>query len=206
MRKLSIVLSVCMGLALSACATPFQGEVTTFHEWQHPHGETIRIVPMDERKAGSLELRHYAGLVAERLEGIGYSVVAPRVRSDFVAEMDYGIDGGRTEIRSWPRSAVWYHFSHGHYHHPFYYGHLYPVYPPPEIYSYTVYTRTLSLSIRAVGNGQPPRVVYEGRVQSVGRSSRLEEIMPYMVSAMFTHFPGESGVTKIVTVETDGGE
>jgi hypothetical protein len=30
--------------------------------------------------------------------------------------------------------------------------------------------------------------------------------MPYMVTAMFTNFPGESGLTKIVTVETDSGD
>jgi hypothetical protein len=190
-------------LLATACTTPFEGEVTTFHQWQHPHGETIAIVPLDERKLGSLEFRQYAGLVAERLQQIGYSVVGGEAGSQYVAQMDYAIDSGRTEVQSWPSNAVWYHFSYGYYYDPFYYG-LY--YAGPEVYSYTVYTRSLSLTIRAAPAGGPGRVFYEGRVHSVGRSHRLEEIMPYMVTAMFTNFPGESGLTKIVTVETDSGD
>jgi hypothetical protein len=190
-------------LLLAACAAPFKGEVTTFHEWKHPHGDTIRIVPLDERKLGSLEFREYAGLVAERLQQMGYSVVGEDESSQFVAQMDYFIDTGRTEIQTWPSDAVWYHFSYGHYRDPFYYG---VGYWGPEVYSYTVYTRSLSVVIRSTPDGGPGTVVYEGRVHSVGASHRLEEIMPYMVTAMFTNFPGESGLTKIVTVETDSGD
>jgi hypothetical protein len=189
-------------LLLTACASFFEGEVTTFHQWKHPHGETIRITPLDERKLGSLEFRQYAGLVAERLRQIGYSVVGDDQPCDYVAWMDYAIDSGRTEVQSWPDHAVRYHFSYGYYYDPFYYG---AWYGPPEVYSYTVYTRSLSLVIRAAEDG-PGEVLYEGRVHSVGRSHRLEEIMPYMVTAMFTNFPGESGLTKIVTIETDSGE
>jgi hypothetical protein len=201
-RSWSTLLGIS-ALLLAACATPFEGEVTTFHEWKHPHGDTIRITPLDERKLGSLEFRQYAGLVAERLQQIGYSVVRDEGASQYVAQMDYAIDSGRTEVQSWPSHAVWYHFSYGHYYDPFYYG---AWYSGPEVYSYTVYTRSLSLVIRATPDGGRGKVVYEGRVHSVGSSHRLEEIMPYMVTAMFTNFPGESGLTKIVTVETDSGD
>lgn len=205
-ERLRFLLPLLAGLLLGACATPFRGEVTTFHEWEHPHGDPIRIVPVDPARRGSLEFRHYRDLMAEHLELVGYSVVGTDRPARYVAEMDYAIDEGRTEIRSWPRHAVWYHFGYGRYHHPFYYGVWYPYYPPPEVYSYTVYTRTLSLVIRAAPDGGPGRVVYEGKVQSVGRSDRLAEIMPYMIHAMFINFPGESGLTKMVTVETDGVE
>lgn len=202
-RRSELPWAALAALLLAACVTPFEGEVTTFHQWQHPHGETIRIVPLDERKTGSLEFRQYAGLVAERLQQIGYSVVGPDQPARYVAWMDYAIDSGRTEVQSWPSDTVWYHFNYGYYHDPFYYGHYHP---PPQVYSYTVYTRSLSLAIRATPDGGLGEVVYEGRVHSVGRSHRLEQIIPYMVAAMFTNFPGESGLTKLVTVETDGGD
>jgi hypothetical protein len=196
-------LLVLPALLLVACATSFRGEVTTFHQWQHPHGETIRIAPLDERKLGSLEFRQYAALVAVRLLQIGYSVVESDQPSQYLAQVDYAIDTGRTEVQSWPSPAVRYHFSYGYYYDPFYYG---VWYEPPTVYSYTVYTRSLSLVIRAASGDGPGEILYEGRVHSVGRSHRLEEIMPYMVTALFTNFPGESGLTKLVTVETDSGD
>jgi hypothetical protein len=45
------------------------------------------------------------------------------------------------------------------------------------------------------------RVLFEGRVQSTGREREIARVMPYMITAMFNNFPGESGVTKVVTIE-----
>jgi hypothetical protein len=45
--------------------------------------------------------------------------------------------------------------------------------------------------------------IFEGRVQSTGQQNRLPEVMPYLITAMFSNFPGENGVTKMVTIETD---
>ncbi len=43
--------------------------------------------------------------------------------------------------------------------------------------------------------------LFEGRAVSIGRDNKMPEIMPYLAQAMFTNFPGESGVTKVVTIE-----
>jgi hypothetical protein len=45
--------------------------------------------------------------------------------------------------------------------------------------------------------------VFEGRVESNGTESSLPEVMPYLITAMFNNFPGESGTTKVVTIEKD---
>ena len=45
------------------------------------------------------------------------------------------------------------------------------------------------------------KLLFEGRVQSVGREREIARVMPYLVIAMFTNYPGESGVIKMVTVE-----
>jgi len=52
---------------------------------------------------------------------------------------------------------------------------------------------------------EPNTVVFEGRVESVGRDKRLPEVMPYLVEALFTDFPGESGVTREIKVEVPRG-
>ncbi|MCH8684019.1 DUF4136 domain-containing protein [Pedomonas mirosovicensis] len=73
-----------------------------------------------------------------------------------------------------------------------------------EVYSYTVYTRTLSMDIVRPGTGGKDAgavPLFEGRVESVGKDNRLPEVMPYLVQAMFTDFPGTSGVTKQVKID-----
>ncbi len=110
--------------------------------------------------------------------------------------MDYSVGPAQTKIESWPRNFVRYHFYYGHYY-PYYYG---PYWDEPEIYSYTVYPRTLDLNIiRPSGES-----IFEGHVKSIGREQNLNEVMPYLVEAMFHSFPGESGMTKVVTIQKDG--
>lgn len=49
-------------------------------------------------------------------------------------------------------------------------------------------------------------IIYEGRTVSEGLKKNLPEIMPYLIEAMFTNFPGESGVTRTVRVEIANGK
>ena len=91
-----------------------------------------------------------------------------------------------------------YHFGFGRYYDPFYWG-IYDTYTP-EVYSVPTYMRNLQMNIVDESEGER---IFEGRVQSNGTGNQLPEVMPYLITAMFENFPGESGVTKVVTIETD---
>jgi hypothetical protein len=54
-----------------------------------------------------------------------------------------------------------------------------------------------------VSNDRLRSHLFEGRVRSSGRQGELAEVMPYLITALFQNFPGESGVTKVVTIEMD---
>ena len=124
---------------------------------------------------------------------IGYKVVTAGDKPDLLAKMDYSVGPPQTKIKSWPRNFVHYHFYYGD-PYPFFYGQYWD---EPDIYSYTVYNRTLIVNIaRADGES-----VFEGHVDSVGQDHNLNEIMSYLVEAMFNNYPGESGVTKVVTIQ-----
>jgi hypothetical protein len=71
----------------------------------------------------------------------------------------------------------------------------------PSVYAYTVYPRQLILNIEQAKDGA---VVFEGKVKSYGTEDNLNEVMPYLVDAMFQNFPGESGVTRVVTIRKRG--
>jgi len=103
-----------------------------------------------------------------------------------------------TNVRSdHTRGYARYHFYYGHFHDPFYYG-FYDDWRP-EVYTYTVYNRLLRMNIVSADDEQ--KVVFEGRVQSIGREREIARVMPYLITAMFSNFPGESGVTKVVTID-----
>lgn len=199
MRRSLYLCAVFSLLALLAsCAYKMKSQVVTFHEGPLPRGETIRVQPMDNLQEGSLEFEHYAESLRQNLRSIGYTPVQAGQPAQLVAEIDYSVTDGQTRISSDTRGYSRYHFYYGHSRSPFYYGFYHDW--PPEIYAYTVYNRTLLMNISRIEGER--EVLFEGRVQSVGREHEIAKIMPYLITAMFTNFPGESGVTKVVTVET----
>ena len=192
--KSSLILAFL--LLLGACAGQVTSEVTRFHQDSQPLGETIAVVPSAASKQGSLEFASYARLVAVKLSKIGYRVVDANANPDLLAKMDYAVGPAETKIKSWPRNFVHYRFHYGYYY-PYYYGGFWD---EPEIYSYTVYPRALDLAI-VRSNGES---IFEGHVKSIGLEQNINQVMPYLVEAMFNNYPGESGVTKVVTIQKDG--
>ena len=66
-----------------------------------------------------------------------------------------------------------------------------------DIDSYTVFTSFLDMDIRRTADGQ---ALFEGLAQARSRSDDLPELVPNLVEAMFTGFPGNSGETVRITV------
>lgn len=197
-----IRLGLCAALLLllAACTTSLRSNVVSFHEGPLPAGETIRIVAADPAREASLEFRNYANLVSEELRKIGYSPVSGGADAQLLAELDYNVALGPTTVRiDQPQRFVRYHFYYGRYYDPFYFG----VYNQwgPEVFTTPAYERTLQLNI--MRNDEERSRIFEGRVQSTGRQNLLPQIMPYLITAMFANFPGENGVTKVVTIEMD---
>lgn len=197
-----LILMAC--LTLAACASTFRSDVARFHRLNEvPQTATFVVVPSDDSKqTSSLEFQQYAGLVRRELTKFGYRPASAGNAAELIVEMDYGVSKGEQVVRS--RPTVFYGF-YGH-SSPFYTGYwyrgaLYGDYPfgYRDVYTETMYNRTLKMVIvRSANAGR--EVMFEGEVVSIGRDRRLPEIMPYLVQAMFTNFPGESGVTKEVVI------
>lgn len=194
-----IVIVTCLAAVLGGCAGGVTSEVTRFHAAAAPRGEVIAVLALDPDKAGSLEFAAYARLISRKLESIGYRVSESPAGAELLARVDYSVGPAETAIKAWPRHYVHYHFYYGRYH-PYYFGRYWD---EPYSYSYTVYPRALDITIRRV-DGES---LFEGQVRSVGREASLNQVMPYLVEAMFQNFPGENGITKVVTiVKGDSGQ
>lgn len=195
-------------LALGACASRIQSDVARFHALPQPSGETVRIVPLDAAKQGSLEFEQYAALVRGELTRLGYKPVNAQNEAQIEVRIDYAVDDGREKVATRPGTAFyrysWANRAFYPYRGRYYWSYYDPFWDPwgwdqPEVYSYTLYDRTLNLVM--VRPGEDNKVLFEGKVESFGRSNKLPELMPYLVQAMFTDFPGQSGVTKRVVIE-----
>jgi hypothetical protein len=200
-------------LALSACATGLPTEVQRFQAMPAPQGQTFAIVPADGREAG-LEFSQYADLVARHLTALGYSPAANRANASFVVSLDYGVDDGRTRTIARPDPFGSYGYGRygafgrpyysrfgyfGRYRSPFYYGWHDPFMfgRGYEIDQYTVYTSFLDMEIKRTADGEP---LFEGLAEARSRDDDLPELVPNLIEAMFTGFPGNSGETVRITV------
>ena len=63
--------------------------------------------------------------------------------------------------------------------------------------THRLWRRELRLDIRVAATGAK---VYEGTAVSEGSTDQLNPIMPYLVEALFSDFPGGNGVTRRVDV------
>ena len=199
-----LVVPVVLAL-LAACTNSLNTRVSRFNNLPPPSGQTIAVVADDPALAGGIEFRQYARIVEDRLAAVGYRPVAATQGADLIARLDYGVDKGRERIRSTPGFrdpfwGPWYgygsRFGYGRFGRPWGYG-WYDPWFDNDIESYTVYTSGVSLKIdRAADRAR----LFEGKAEAVSTSNRLQYLVPNLVEALFTGFPGNSGETVRITV------
>lgn len=197
-------------LLLAGCTTPIvQADVTRFHALA-PVGETrsFTIVP-DQGQAGSLEFQRYAELVADQLAQRGWRPVPPGGgAADTFVHIHWGL--GQPNTVTWQSpSSVYGGYGWGPGSHHYGIGAGFPLgdpFPYWETRSVTYHPKWLAVEIgdaRARTAGER-RVLFEGRAVAEGTRRELAPVMPYLVRALFTGFPGSSGQTVRVEIPVDG--
>ena len=217
-RPLALALAAAT-LALGGCAAPgFRADVARFQSaLPAPQGQSFNIVAGDPQLAGGIEFAQYSGLVAGELTRLGYRPAAPGERPELTIAMAYAIDQGRERVRSTPGFYdPWYGsgFGRGYYrpiivrgpggrryihgwHDPFLFGGFGGFGGYDRIESFTVFTTGLDLKIDRAADGTR---LFEGRAEAQSRDNNLTQIVPNLVAAMFTGFPGNSGEKVRITV------
>ena len=195
--------------ALAACAAPFNAKVSRFQsQLPAPAGQTFTVVADDPAMAGGIEFSQYARLVADKLAQQGYTPVSDPSAATLLVRFDYGVDRGRERVRSTgiardPFWGPWYgygRFGYGGFGPwrggPWGYG-WYDPWFDNGVESYTVYTSGAEVKIERRVDGQR---LFEGKAEAVSTSNRLPYLVPNLVEALFTGFPGNSGETVRISV------
>ena len=213
MRINKLAAAVMLGisaLGLSACATGFPAKVSRYQAMPAPQGQSFVVVPMNANDMGGLEFSRYAELVAQRMQAQGYARAPSINQATMVVQVGYGVDDGHTEVVSdpfyggygrygrygalgyggWGRGYAW------GWNDPFWYGGFGP-YGGGSIRSYTYYVSELDLDIRRKADNA---ALFEGKAKARSRTDDLPRLVPSLVDAMFTGFPGRSGETIKITI------
>ena len=226
MRNRFALLAAPLLMALSACASNFNANVSRFQaELPAPAGQTFAIVAENPRNAGGLEFSQYASLVAAQLQKVGYVAGGNPQTADLVVRFDYGVDQGRDKLRTTgfndPYWGGWYGSGWGPGYGAWGRGGFYgrrgwgPGFYDPFFFGgggyggggfgggfnnvdvVTVFTSGIDMKIDRRADGKR---LFEGKAEAASMSNRLPYLVPNLVEAMFTNFPGSSGETVRISI------
>jgi hypothetical protein len=205
-------------LGLSACAEGLDTKVTRFQSHlPAPQGQSFAIMADDPAEAGGIEFSQYAHLVSVQLTKLGYAEAQNPEAATLIVHFSYGVDKGRQVMRSNgfadPYFGPWrgYRgFGYGGF------GGGYGRYGRfggygggawgwgwndpwfnSDIDVSTVYTSGVTLKIDDKATSHR---LFEGKAQAASTSSHLSYLVPNLIDAMFTGFPGNSGETLKITI------
>lgn len=212
MRSLGLLGTVvAAALTLAGCAESFNAQVNRFNAMPAAQGQSFVIHTNNPKLAGGLEFNQYAALVTQKLVAQGYQPAASAEAASLVVDVDYGVDKGKT-VRTvdpyvgfggyggWGGYGPWGPYYGGR-HRGYWGGYAFGY--DPFLFNhygadqYTVYTSGLDMVISQHANGQH---VFEGHAKAVSSSNTLSILIPNLVDAMFTNFPGKSGETVKITI------
>jgi len=220
------VAALALLLGLAACATPFEARVNRFQQLPAPAGQSFAIQPHDSRRAGGLEFSTYANLVRQHLVATGFSEAATPGNASLVVDLDYNVTQPRERVETVPgfgyggfggyggyggyggfgyggygRGRFGYGGGFGGYGGFGYGGVGYGAFGyAPQVYSETIFNSYVALRISRAADNQ---AVFEGRAETVTRTNDLTRLVPPLVDALFTGFPGNSGETIRVRLPSD---
>jgi hypothetical protein len=211
-NKVAIFLAPLALLALGACATPFKADVSRFQELPAPQGQSFNIKAADPAYAGGIEFSQYASLVATEMQEVGYVAAPAGAPADMTVTLGYMVDQGkeRTIVNQDPFYDPYWGYGRFYrpyvvrtrrgaryisgYYDPFLFSGFNRGY---DVDTFTVYTSGIDLKIDRNADGKR---LFEGKAEAKSRSNKLPYLVPNLVEAMFTGFPGNSGETVRISV------
>jgi hypothetical protein len=208
-KKILTLLAPAALLALGGCATGFPAQVSRFQTMPAPQGQSFVVQAADPADRGGLEFSHYADLVRRHLVSLGYVEAPSADAASLLVSLDYGVDQGRQEIVAWPSTGLgpyyggfglrpgWSRFGY-RLRSPLYWGWDDPFgFGGPDISAYTVYNSFVDMDIKRAVDGKS---VFEGTARARSQGDDLKRLVPNLVEALFTGFPGNDGETVRINV------
>jgi hypothetical protein len=218
MRIQRLAAAAALGVAalgVSGCATGLPTKVTRYST-AIPQGQSFYVVPADGMMRG-LEFNSFSSLVSQQMVARGYQQAPSTAAADMLVKIGYGVDHGTQHVSVDPfygspfygpgfyGRPYWSRFGYrGYYRSPFYWGWDDPFwygspYGSNSVHEYIVYQSQLDLDIVRRADNAP---LFDGSAKARSQTDELGTLVPNLIEAMFTNFPGENGKTVKITIPT----
>ena len=206
---IKIAVPLLAAMTVAGCATPFKAEVSRFERLPAVQGQSFYVTSQNPALQGGIEFETYANMVTQQLVAQGYTPTGSPQSADLLVNLDYGVNDGQQRV---VQDYDPFYRGYGFYGYPYhgYYGrsrYISGWYDPfmfgpggYSVRSYVVYTSELDMNIDRAADGTR---LFEGKAMARSRTNDLPYLVPNLVEAMFTGFPGNSGETVKITVKDE---
>jgi hypothetical protein len=194
MPALFRALAIGLLLALAACAQSVSTDVTRFNQFSGPPMGTFSIKPGPDQE-NSLEFTSNATLLAAELQRVGFAPAVDGKQPDYIAgytvtrtpfnagkergPVDLGVGVGGGSRGSGVGVGIGFNLGGGN--------------------SNTGFIDKLSVTMETPDGER----VFEGNASAMTRERGLSDVMPYLMRAVFTDFPGNNGASDTINVKLD---
>ena len=173
------------------------GKRHTLHTLDGTQRGKIYLKASREDLDGTLEFRHYAGIVAEFLQSNGFRRTKNESDAKYIGLLNYGLstDGNYSTIYKLDVSND--------------IGHSintevieYALYPKKTFIKNQGYTRVFELNIFDLKENKDTSHIYQGKIVSKGQCGEMQEVAPHLIKMMFKKWPGKNGSKRILSMKS----
>jgi len=173
------------------------GKRHTIHTLDGTQRGKIYIKASREELDGTLEFRHYAGIVAEFLQSNGFRRTKNENDAKYIGLLNYGLstEGNYSTIYKLDVSND--------------IGHSintevieYALYPKKTFIKNQGYTRVFELNIFDLKENKDTSHIYQGKIVSKGKCGEMQEVAPHLIKMMFKKWPGKNGSKRILSMKS----
>jgi hypothetical protein len=173
------------------------GKRHTLHTLDGTQRGKIYLKASREDLDGTLEFRHYAGIVSEFLQKNGFRRTKNESDAKYIGLLNYGLstDGNYSTIYKLDVSND--------------IGHSintevieYALYPKKTFIKNQGYTRVFELNIFDLKENKDTSHIYQGKIVSKGKCGEMQEVAPHLIKMMFKKWPGKNGSKRILSMKS----
>lgn len=211
-RLLQGMLLVLLGILLAGCTTtPLRNNVTAFNSWPSDLEDKSYAIERTAEQANDLEYQTYENMLRAELARLGFEE-KPAANARLSVKLQY-----RSSVRDvqvyqpvadpyympwgWGGGPFGCHGPQGYYPPGIYYpGCGAPPIVQQQATRYQMYARHVRVLI---ADAKSKRNLFDVTVNGDDSQGPLPEMMPYMLRAAFSDFPGQNGVPRVVEYKLD---